>query len=380
MRFRRGRATRRAAAVALVCLVLAACTSGEDAADDPQPDCTPFKQATSVDELNQQIQTARSSPEFRGGDVGASVLLRDGRSLWIFGDTLRGPEYGNRIVRNSMLLFEKDCIRTIPGKDGGAIIPDRDDEVGYWPMSIAVVPKDGVELVGVMSQRVRNTGNASEAWGFETLGPSIAVFVVRPGQDPVLSLVQDFGPDDPARTNPAWGAASWIQDGYVYLYGTSNPGDGSAFGYALRVARVPIEQIVDQSAWTYWDGQQWQSDPAAAAVLIDAVGGVSQTLSVIFKDGKWYAVSKRDDFLGTDLVVWSADAPTGPFVPSDPVAKIPSDFNANLYLYMPLAHPELFPQPGSLVVSVSRNTDSLAKIEENPTLYRPEFMTITLPS
>ena len=78
--------------------------------------------------------------------------------------------------------------------------------------------------------------------------------------------------------------------------------------------------------------------------------------------------------------VWSADAPTGPFEPSDPVAKIPSDFNSNLYLYMPLAHPELFPQPGSLVVSVSRNTDSLAKIEENPTLYRPEFMTITLPS
>ena len=37
-------------------------------------------------------------------------------------------------------------------------------------------------------------------------------------------------------------------------------------------------------------------------------------------------------------------------------------------------------QSGALLVSVSRNTDSLAKIEENPTLYRPEFMTITLPS
>jgi hypothetical protein len=60
-------------------------------------------------------------------------------------------------------------------------------------------------------------------------------------------------------------------------------------------------------------------------VLIPAVRGVSQTLSVFQGGDRWYAVSKRDDYLGTDLVIWTAPSPTGPFRATPPVARIPPD-------------------------------------------------------
>lgn len=363
----------------LVAALLAGCARSDSAAlRAVGPECVPFEQASSIVELNQQIEDSAASPYFRGADVGASVPLSDGRHLWVFGDTIRDEGVsGGRIVRNSMLIFSPGCLRPVLPPGDGAIIPDRDGEVGYWPMSIAVSPRDGYDLVGVMTQRVTGSGNA---WSFTTLGPAIAVFRVEPGSKPELLSITDLGPDDPSSERPAWGAAATISlDGFVYLYGTSKPADGSTFGYAVQVARVPVDQVLDQQNWEYWNGLAWQRSPFGAQILIPAVGGVSQTFSVVFKNGKVYAISKRDEAIGTDLVVWVANRPEGPFYASHTVAYIPSDTANRLWVYMPIAHPEMLPSDDSVVVSVSQNSDDLARVVANPQLYRPRFMQITLP-
>lgn len=340
--------------------------------------CVPFSTPTSVDQLNAQLSSTAASPYFRGADVGASVRLSDGRGMWVFGDTIRDEgAKGGRMVRNSMLMWSPGCLTSVLPDGGGAFVPDRDASVGYWPMSIAVSPRDGYDLVGIMMQRVTGSGNA---WSFQTLGPALAVVRVDPGKKPQLLSISDLGLDDASSERPAWGAAATIGiDGFVYLYGTSKPGDGSSFGYAVQVARVPVDQVLDQTKWTYWDGYSWQGNPLAAVKVIGAVGGVSQTFSVIFQNGKTYAISKRDEAIGNDLVVWVADAPEGPFYASDPVAYIPSDPEKKLWVYMPIAHPELLPKPGAVVVSVSQNSDDLARVLQYPQLYRPTFMEITLP-
>src|SRR5262245_40440397 len=60
---------------------------------DPEPrlslDCLPFAQPRTVGDLNETVARYRAMPGFVGADVGASVTLSDGRSLWVFGDTLR---------------------------------------------------------------------------------------------------------------------------------------------------------------------------------------------------------------------------------------------------------------------------------------------------
>ena len=100
-------------------------------------------------------------------------------------------------------------------------------------------------------------------------------------------------------------------------------------------------------------------------------------LSVFRRDDDWYVVSKRNDFLGTDLVIWKGDRPQGPFVAGPAVRKIPS--TPDHLQYMALAHPHLHPRPGTVVVSWSRNGGELAEIRADPTRYRPVFARVPLP-
>lgn len=346
--------------------------------------CVSPGRVESVADLNRIARTVRGGPEFEGGDVGADTELQDGRRLMVFGDTLRNPSFnGQRFVRNSMLIFGGDCIQAIVPQDHGALIPDRPSarstgRVGYWPMSAVTVTHPGYDLVVVTCQRVRGTG-AEDAFGFENLGPAVAVFVVPRGETPQLVDVRDVGPDAADITRPAWGAATALDGDWLYLYGTANPDQDYVFGFSLRVARVHPDDVLRASAWEYWSGSDWVDDPAQSQELIAAEGGTSQTLSV-FRDGeRWYALSKRDEFLGSDIVVWTAADPWGPFDDGRAVAPLPSDAAEGRLRYMPLAHPGLLPKPGTVVVSYSQNRTDVGEVVEDPTRYRPRFLRVELP-
>lgn len=358
----------------------AALQDAPEVAGASETTCLPTGGLGTVAQLDTFATTVRNNPAFQGGDVGASVALQDGRQLFLFGDTLRGDDFdGQSFVRNSMLVFTRTCSAAVLPADHGALIPDRSDGVGYWPMSVQRVGHDGYDIVGVAAQRVRDNGDESAGvFAFDILGPAVAVFVVPVGGVPQLISVQDLGPDDVDTTRPIWGAAAAVSGDWLYLYGTARPTDG-VLGFSLRVARVHWDDVPDQSKWEYWDGGAWQHEEAAAAVLIPAAGGVSQTLSVFEQDGEWYALSKRDEVLGTDLTVWTAPGPTGPFTASPEVTRIPSDAASGTLRYMPLAHPDLLPQPGTVVVSYSQNNTDFDVVRDDPRRYRPRFLRVRLP-
>ncbi len=343
-----------------------------------QTQCLRYQQPSTVAGLNKLVGSLRGNGEFQGADVGADVELSDGRRLWVFGDTLRSASFdGQRFVHNSMLVFSASCADVVLPADHGALIPDRKDGVGYWPMSIAKVARAGYDLIGVSANRVRSAGSAGDTSAFTNLGPAVALFIVPTGQTPQLLTVMDIGPDDADKSRPAWGAAVAVEGDWVYLYGTANPGKPLVFGYSLQVARVRADDILDQDRWRYWNGTSWGTSASKAGVLIPAVGGVSQTLSVFHSGSSWYAVSKRDEFIGSDLVIWKAPSPTGPFTAGPVVAKIPSQ--ASTLRYMPLAHPDLLPQKGTVVVSYSQNNTDVSSVVDDPFLYRPRFLRVPLP-
>lgn len=351
---------------------------------EPEPraaeylDCLPFEQPRTVEDINDFIVRAQETPGFVGGDVGASTRLSDGRSLWVFGDTLRPDEEpGEVMVRNSMLLMGQGCASVYRSPDNGAAVPDRGDGVGYWPMSVVAVPDGdgGADRVAVGLMRVATTGQGM--WDFEIVGSSVARFEVPTNGTPELVGVRDLGPDVRSLTAPLWGAAVAVRGERVHVYGTANPGEPYVFGYSLHVARTTVEDYLDPSSWEYFDGAGWSDDPASAVSLIPAETGVSRVLSVFPRGGSWYAVSKRLDFLGDELVIWKADGPTGPFVATDPVADIPTD--ESFLQYMPLAHPGLLREEGSVVVSWSVNAMDPAILQKDPKLYRPKFLRVPLP-
>ncbi len=343
--------------------------------------CLPTGGLDTVAELDAFASEVRGNPEFQGGDVGASAELQDGRQLFVFGDTLRSESFdGQTFVHNSMLVFSPSCAQAVLPADHGAIVPDRADGVGYWPMSVALVEHPGYDLVGVTTQRIRDNGDPTAGvFAFDQLGPAVAIFVVPRGGTPQLIAQRDLGPDLVDTSRPVWGAATAVVGDEVYLYGTARPDTDGVFGFSLQVARVGIDDLLDPSAWRYWDGTDWQRDPDRAAELVPAQGGVSQTLSVFEQDGGWYAVSKRDEVLGSDLTVWTAPGPTGPFTPSPALAQIPSDAATGTLRYLPLAHPDLLPRPGTVVISYSQNDTDVDEVLADPRLYRPRFLRIRLP-
>lgn len=377
------------AAPAAVALLVATTLAADRSAVSTPPEsagasetrCLPTGGLDSVAELDAFAREVRGNPEFQGGDVGASAELQDGRQLFVFGDTLRGADFdGQKFVRNSMLVFTKACAAAVLPADHGALIPDRPDGVGYWPMSVSVVEHPGYDLVGVATQRVRNNdASAADVFSFDILGPSVAIFRVPLGGTPQLVDVLDLGPDvvDPER--PIWGAAAAVSGDWVYLYGTARPDAPGIFGFSLQVARVHLDEVLDQQRWRYWDGERWVAAAAEADVLIPAQGGVSQTLSVFEQEGRWYALSKRDEVLGTALTVWTAPGPTGPFIASPSLAEIPSDAATGTLRYMPLAHPDLLPEAGTVVVSYSQNNSDPSVVQDDPRRYRPRFLRVQLP-
>lgn len=346
-------------------------------------DCVRSGNVTSVADLN-RIAAMRGTDDFRGGDVGADALLQDGRRAWLFGDTLQDGVAGSGYVRNSMLVTDEKCIRAVVPESGGALIPDRtgagENPVGYWPMSTVVDERAGYDLLYVTTQRVRTTG--SDAFGFENLGLSVAVFVVPIGGTPQLLERRDIGPDSADRNHPTWGAATTLtgrgDDRWLYVFGTANPGTDKAWGYSLRVARVRPDDFLDQDRWRYWDGSDWSREEDDATEMIPAKDGVSQTLSVFTQGDRWYALSKRNDLLGSDITVWSADSPTGPWSSGTAVEKIPKGGTGQVR-YMPLAHPTLFPKEGSVVASYSTNDTNSERVAADPLRYRPHFVEVPLP-
>jgi hypothetical protein len=88
-------------------------------------------------------------------------------------------------------------------------------------------------------------------------------------------------------------------------------------------------------------------------------------------------VSKRDGDLGDFVYTWTSRSPTGPWTPHRAV-HAPAGFDTGELQYAPLAHPEVPLASGRLLVSISRNTTDLNRLERHPQVGRPKFVEIDI--
>lgn len=221
---------------------------GSEAPDDSVRyslgDCRAFEEPVGAQGYRAAAPMALD-PLMLGADVGVSARLADGRMLWAFGDTFRSPEgSGVTGVRNSMLIAGLGCRRMVLPPDGGEVIPDRGDGVGYWPMSLTVLTTRTGSRVHVFAQRVRDQ---EQEFAFVNLGPAIATFDVSSGQAPELVTLQDLGGDSASRDTVGWGAAVTDGgDGYVYIFGTANPDalQASPHHMLVSVSRNSLDPVI----------------------------------------------------------------------------------------------------------------------------------------
>ncbi len=295
-----------------------------------------------------------------GGDGAVSLLLPDGRTLWMFGDSFLGmvAADGRRsadtpFIRNCLLIQADGRLTPRYGQRDGvpaAFFRPEDPDEWYWPGDGTV---QGQHLF-VFLHRFRQTHPG--LWGWQWTGTDLARLGLPDlGLETITPL--------PTTHGIRWGAALLEHQGQIYIYGVV---DKAGQRY-LHVARTPAGPFA--GVWSYFDGRSWSAGPSGGILT-----GVSSQFSVVVfrKSFVLVTMDERHPFSGR-LVAYTATRPEGPFLGPTTIYQAP-EANERVAAYNPFVHPQ-FTQQGRVLISYSVNHLHDAQIHyRDARLFRPRFI------
>ena len=297
-------------------------------------------------------------------DGGFSVPLRNGRVLWLMGDShLDDLDSATGTVpclfqaRNAALLqphadwnaANTMTLRRRP-KAGAAVEPTflphpGGDSLFCWP-GAGFQWKDSVYVV---CTGLRNKGTG--AFGFEATGRDFLTVMhvdKLDGPAPVTAWLDESA-------GIAFGAGFVERDRHVYVYGQKYT--GSQMKAELYVARF-AKKKGPRAAWSYWNGSGFSND-AASATPIASQTGVSGTLQVSEVEGRILLLSSElsiDCDAGTRIYASVAGTPTGPFREKKQIHAIDDRKDGHRpFFYVAIAHPEYINDRQELLITYAVN-------------------------
>ncbi len=312
---------------------------------------------------------------FTGSDGTYSVLLPDGRTAWIFGDTFIGgvnPDNTRQqqdpiYIRNSVVVQDGDSLRTlyknINGRRASFAIPPvvLDEGSGVTEDSVWFWPGDGYvgdnQLILFFSEFIK-TGD--DMWGFGWNGTWVGTYSL-PGLEEIA--LKKIIPGE--QTNIHFGHAVLEDKDHIYVYG-----GGEKKPHAARFRRGDVS-----GQWEFFTGMEWSSDISQSAPMGEING--SEQFSVLKTDARYVLVTQMNGMNG-DISAFTADTPYGPWTNKQTLYSPPLPDSAhNLFTYNALAHPQ-FTENGMLLISYNTNSYELADHFRDATIYRPRFIRVPI--
>ncbi|MGC2620237.1 MAG: DUF4185 domain-containing protein [Acidobacteriaceae bacterium] len=345
-----------------------------------------------------RAQDARCTPSFPlqtgqaqgwlGADAAYSIPLKDGRDLWIFGDTLYGSHRvveGNvpKMVRNSVGISTckgghwdlRYAIRRDAQGKPADFFHAQHPNTWYWAL-------DGFRVgneVWVALLCVRAT-DAKSAMGFATCGSDLAR-IESPGPDPQKWKITYFPlVADGAHAYPS--ATTVVDGNYADLFALDEQGSKP-----LIAARVPVTGLNDPRRnleYLAHDGQWLKGfDPANAQAVMTP--GASE-LSIRYHPelGKWLAVMFDPTAFSPKIELRSAPAATGPWSGGQVIYSVlemqpgTPGYDKDTFCYAGKEHPEF--EHGDLVFTYVCNTFSVPKLAANTNIYFPRVVRMPMPA
>jgi hypothetical protein len=317
--------------------------------------------------LTQAFEWLVATGPWTGADSTASAELPDGRTAWLFSDTMLGsvrPDHSRDrttpMVHNSLVMQDGSDLQLLlggtPDKPTALIDPPGEDFA--W---IGAASSDGGDLLHVVANTYRTTG--PEQFDIKLTGTVLAA--VSLGEVPDVRLQDlDLGP------MVAWGSAIVDDREHTYIYGS----EFAAGRRYAHVARVPLGYL--DSPWELWDGHAWSRWPERSARILAHVGtafGVQQV------DDGWLLVTFdcREPFL-PDIVTYSAESPTGPWLDRRHLLTVPEMATPGIIAYDARVHPHLA-DLGRLLVSYNVHSLDPEVLYADARVYRPRFVAPPLP-
>lgn len=320
----------------------------------------------------QDLGPLETSEAIRGRDGGYSVAFQ-GRSVWLYGDTLLSltGEDGLAWRDNSWShTADLDASDGLTGFDEptdalGApeeFFPETPSEAAYnqahrqvaciepcggrevlWPMD-AVFDE---ERDRVLAFYVKIHGEPG-AWNFFPRGYGVALWSDLDALPERPVLHENGSTLLFTEEAPSFGQAALIDGGWLYAYAC--PEDG--WSKPCVVGRVDPAEVLDREVWRFWDGEGWSAEVSEAAPIFE---GASQ-LTVDWVPALDRFLAVYADGLEGDVALRTAPAPEGPW--SDPkVAFTAEAAYGDGWVYCGLAHDELARHDGATqVISYYRPT------------------------
>ncbi|RYE17409.1 MAG: T9SS type A sorting domain-containing protein, partial [Sphingobacteriales bacterium] len=234
------------------------------------------------------------NPGWISGDNDTSVKLPDGRVAWIFSDSFMGTTDphtnimgSNRRIINNLVVVEKDnqftyAIQGTPGNSGSLFSPGNGNI--FWNNG-AIVENNKLKVV--LDEVGDKDGNTGRTW----LG--------------TLSL-PDLKVEGQVRL--AHGLSALMEDGeYIYIYYGESIGN---FERYTKVARTLKGQLVNVPSWEYYTNDNtWSKTETNVKRLVS--GAVA---SHVLKLGTGSYVMNAVPNLSSEIVVWFAPSPEGPWI------------------------------------------------------------------
>lgn len=326
---------------------------------------------------------------WEGADAAYSIPLPDGRDVWIFGDTLYGPE--RRVVgKDPQMVHNSLGISTC--KDGQwhlqyvlkhdaagnalSYFSPADSTHWYWAL-------DGFYANGnlwVTLLCIRHPSKpAPEGFDFETCGSDLAQISEldrnpQQWQVSVHPLVADGVIAYPS-------ASAVVNDSYAYIFALYENGT-----HPLLATRIPLNKLTAPAANLQYlaaDGS-WKHgfDPAKAKVVMPHG---SSELSIRYHPAlkKWLAVMVDPAPFSGKIIMRTAPSVTGPWTNGEVIYQIPEmqpgpTRDKNVFCYAGKEHPEL--EKGSdLVFTYVCNTMDVSELPTHKDIYYPKVTQRPIP-
>ena len=301
------------------------------------------------------------------GRDGGYTFRRNGRLVWVFGDTALRQSRGDGRAWLSGSWSASEDFDAADGLDLLALATDsrnqpadllpfteveatfnqahRDQAGCASPCGARYALWPGASLADALRQRsllfYQKVYAEPGEFNFAAVGYGVAVWQdesARP-ERPVINTNADY--PTLLFTDPIYqpGVGAWIENEWLFSFVCYR----DDLDTLCRLARVRLEEVLDRDAWQFAiDEQRWTSDLDASTDLFFGASIMSATFNA-FLDR--YLVVYAEP-LGGPIVMRTARLPSGPW--SRPVKitqPLPSD-NGNGWVYDGIMHPELASNSG----------------------------------
>ncbi|MBZ5666219.1 MAG: DUF4185 domain-containing protein [Acidobacteriia bacterium] len=326
-----------------------------------------------------------------GADAAYSIPLPDGRSVWIFGDTLYGDRRvvegsDPRMVRNSIGIstcgdrnsWKVDYV--VRRGDKGQpqdFFQAQHKGTWYWALDGFFYKND----LWVTLLCIRNAPKTtSAALGFETCGADLAR-VSGLEKDPQRWSVKYF-PLVPDGVHAYPSATVVVEGDYVYIFALQE-----ADLRPMLLTRIPLDGLdspADHLQYLSKSGNWKPGLTPANAMHVMKQGNTEMTVRYHPGLKEWIAILNYPKLFSDLIIARTAPRLEGPWSEEKVIYRIPemqkgsAGYDKDTFCYAAKEHPE-FRQPGSLLITYACNTMNVQKLASDLDIYFPKVVRVPFP-